>query len=93
MNGALGLEASNPGLSRHFDGQAHKDQHTSARVAGVPFQIRNRHLPNTSIWPYGYRTGSLTLPALYSLSNGLGQKFQEQPVQQSHHDYEQYLES
>jgi hypothetical protein len=52
MDGALGLAASSPGLSRHFYGRTQKDQETSLRVAGVPSEIRNRHLPNTSLRPY-----------------------------------------
>ena len=49
MNGALGLTASSPGLSRHFYGRAQKDQETSLSVAGVTSEIRTRHLPNTSL--------------------------------------------
>jgi len=39
MNGAVGLAANSPGLSRHFYERIQKDQETSLRVACVPSEI------------------------------------------------------
>jgi hypothetical protein len=58
-SGALGLEASNRCLSRHFSGRTQKDKKKekwSVSGADVTHPILQLYIPQTqpSLWPYGY---------------------------------------